>query len=61
MEMIMELSQDVREDLNDRGWSDDEIKTTDPNKLFDEYCDWNGLGSWGPKLRRVYQELECRP
>lgn len=52
------LDESVREALNKRGWTNEEISTMTAAKMFDEYCNWHGLIHWGPILRTVYENAK---
>ena len=46
------LTLEEIEALEERGWALDDAGLT-ADKAFDEFCEWNGLVRWGPKLRSV--------
>ncbi len=55
--LVENLSDDMRDALQQRGLSDAFIEGSGPEQLFDEYCNWHGLIGWGPRLIRALDEL----
>lgn len=55
---INKVSLTVLTDLEERGHSFESINKMSATEAFDEWCNWNGLIHWGPKIRQVYEELK---
>lgn len=55
---LADLPQSIAHDLRKRRFfvSDDQESTI--AKAFDEYCNWNGLIGYGPRLRAVLDAME---
>ena len=47
---ISKIPNFVYQDLKRRDMSDEEIKSSNPELLFSEYCEWNGLIGWSGSL-----------
>jgi len=43
---IDKLPEHIISDLEKRGHTVDDIKEMTPEFAFDEFCQWNALGSW---------------
>ena len=54
---IEQMDNEVVESLHGREFVNEEIECMTADQAFDEYCLWNGLIGWGPKLRRVLDQL----
>lgn len=54
---IEKITRDAIESLRARGHDDDAISRMNHDEAFDEYCNWQGLIGWGPRLRGIYANL----
>lgn len=54
---ISRIPESVLSDLEDRGYDARQVAAMDAEKAFSEYCNWNGLVGWGPKLFSVMRTL----
>ena len=54
---INKIPPHILKDLLER-CTEEEIKGCSPEYLFNEYCEWNGLRSWGGTLINVLRSLE---
>ena len=41
-----------------RGHSLDDVAAMSPREVFNEYCEWHGLVSWGDALWKMAEELK---
>jgi hypothetical protein len=48
----------VLADLREAGWTDDQIEQWNPQLVFHEWCNWNGLIGWGDTLWEVVEDLQ---
>ena len=59
---VDKIPADILADLRERGVGNPADMT--PDQAFDQWCEWNGLIAWGPRLRSVMEALraaEFRP
>lgn len=56
-----ELSDDVREVMENRGHDAKSVERMSPRKVFDEFCHWHGLIGWGDQLYDLVHELDGAP
>ena len=56
---IGKIPSHILEDLRSRGLSDEEIGNACPERLFTEFCNWNGLTGWGGTLITTLDELRA--
>lgn len=54
---LEDIPEDVLENCRERGHSDEDIELMSPRQLFVEYCEWEGLISWGNKLWNIVSKL----
>ena len=40
----------IKQDVRERGHSDEAMAAMTPREFFSEYCNWNGLIRWGDTL-----------
>ncbi len=55
--MSRNLAEHIALELKESGLSEDEISRYSAEKLFIEYCNWNGLIGWGSELISALDEL----
>lgn len=51
------IPEDILEALKNRGLTREDIETSTPNKLFDEYARWHGFSGWSGTFINAIDEL----
>lgn len=54
---ITKIMNATKDDLHQRGWTNEEIEKMSPEKAFQEFCEWHGLINWGETLISVLDNL----
>lgn len=52
-----DLSEDIKEALLGRLINKAQYESMNAENLFNEYCEWHGLGGWGSTLINTLEEL----
>jgi hypothetical protein len=55
---LSDIPEEVLDALHERSHSDEDILQMDIRKMFSEYCQWEGLINYGPKLWNIVEELK---
>lgn len=55
---LQHIDSDIIEALRNKGFSENRIESMTWDEAFDQYCEWEGLIGWGPRLRRAMANLK---